>query len=180
MQIVLRHRTIISKEKLTRISARFCKDTLWKKRTTLIPSSTTDTIKRIKKKKTGIAGGGLSSPKHTEWFFSKISKRVQLGFILSQSLHTGDKAGWASVRASVLLLSFPVCTYLHNVCTIVHVHVWMDQQAKDPIGGKRWQWWIGLSSRSLSLSLLFISYLWQFSIKLELEPKMLQLEIITS
>ena len=56
MQIVLRHRTIISKVKLTRISARCCKDTLWKKRTTLIPSSTTDTIKRMKKRKTGIAG----------------------------------------------------------------------------------------------------------------------------
>ena len=61
----------------------------------------------------------LSTPSD---LFSQKSWNVQLGFILSPSLHTGDKAGWASVRASVLLLSFPVCT-----CTM-YVHVWMDQQ----------------------------------------------------
>ena len=58
----------------------------------------------------------------TQCDFSQKSWNVQLGFILSPSLHTGDKAAWASVRASVLLLSFPVCT-----CTM-YVHVWMYQQ----------------------------------------------------
>ena len=115
MQIVLRHRTIISKEKLTRISARFCKDTLWKKRTTLIPSSTTDTIKRIKKKKTGISGRWAVFTKAHRVIFLKNLETCSTWFHL-ESLSSHRWQGCMGLSSGLCAPPLLSCVYLLAQC----------------------------------------------------------------